>query len=59
MLLSLIINSNLISVEDLKEKELKYPKNITKAHHNKLITEINKALKFYKIKIILLLITFI
>ncbi|HFD7565742.1 TPA: hypothetical protein ACF50J_001153 [Staphylococcus aureus] len=50
MLLSLIINSNLISVEDLKEKELKYPKNITKAHHNKLINEINKALKFYKNK---------
>ncbi|PIH06231.1 hypothetical protein CTJ00_13900, partial [Staphylococcus epidermidis] len=47
MLLSLILNSDLVSPKDLEEKELKYPKKITKEHHDKLIKEINKALDYY------------
>ncbi|MVH33769.1 hypothetical protein GO763_01035, partial [Staphylococcus aureus] len=47
MLLSLILNSDLVSQKDLEEKELKYPKKITKEHHDKLIKEINKALDYY------------
>ena len=47
MLLSLISNSDLVSPEDLEEKELKYPKKITKEHHDKLVNEINKALNHY------------
>lgn len=48
MLLSLILNSDLVSPKDLEEKELKHPKKITKEHHDKLINEINKALDYYK-----------
>lgn len=47
MLLSLILNSDLVSPKDLEEKELKYPKKITNEHHDKLIKEINKALDYY------------
>ncbi|MCK6225183.1 hypothetical protein [Staphylococcus hominis] len=47
MLLSLILNSELVPLEDLEEKELKYPKKITKEHHDKLVNEINKALNHY------------
>lgn len=35
--LSLILNSDLVSPKDLEEKELKYPKKITKEHHDKLM----------------------
>mgnify|MGYP007135826597 FL=1 len=47
MLLSLILNSDLVPPEDLEDKELKYPKKITKEHHDKLVNEINKALNHY------------
>ncbi|AUJ52628.1 hypothetical protein B2G94_09855 [Staphylococcus hominis subsp. hominis] len=47
MLLSLILNSDLVPPEDLEDKELKYSKKITKEHHDKLVNEINKALNHY------------
>lgn len=47
MLLLLILNSDLVFLKDLEEKEFKYLKKIIKEYYDKLIKEINKVLDYY------------